>query len=194
MPLTTTPETLDMRQNGFTLAELMVGLAVAGITLTVGVPSMSRFIANQGQVAAGNELVTAMMLARSEAIKQNRFVTVCHSADGQQCSAGEDWHNGWIVFANTSQANADTVDANEQVIRYFNRRGDPRTVSADTAGLNFVSFSPTGTVPTAVTWVLCDRRGEDEARGVALNRAGRARVAPLPAAESEGGAVGAACS
>lgn len=167
------------REEGFTVAELMIGLAVAGITLTMGVPGFTDFVANQTQTTATNEIVTAMTLARSEAIKRNAYVTVCRSRDGVQCSGGSDeWHNGWIVFANTSQDNAATLDADETLLRYFDRRGDKRTIEPNVAGLDFVAFRPTGTVTTSAVWVLCDKRGADHARAVFVDRAGRARALP----------------
>lgn len=163
-------------QSGFTLTELMVGLTVAGITLSVGVPSFSGFVANQTQTRITNDLVIAMGLARSEAIKQNRFVTVCKSDDGLQCNVAARWEDGWIVFANTNQANADTVDAGETVIKYFEATGDDRTIEAETAGVNLVSFRPTGTVTVATNWAICDSHGAERARMVSVDRAGRARV------------------
>ncbi|MDH3587827.1 MAG: GspH/FimT family pseudopilin [Gammaproteobacteria bacterium] len=160
---------------GFTVAELMISLAVTGITLSIGVPGFSSFIANQTQTNATNELVTAMTLARSEAIKQNRFVTVCKSSDGLQCGTTNDWEDGWIVFANTNQANANTVDINETVIRAFEINSDGRSVNPDVTGLNFVAFRPTGTVNINATWLICDSRGDLHARAVQVDRAGRAR-------------------
>lgn len=168
-------------QQGFTLTELMVGLAVMGLTLGIGVPEFSDFVANQTQTSATNDLVTAMTLARSEAIKQNRYVTVCKSDDGLRCGARGGWESGWIVFANTSQLNAATVDPGETVIKAFERNDDKRKITTSVAGLNFVAFRPTGTVTANATWVLCDKRGDVHAKAVAVDRAGRARtVTPEP--------------
>ncbi len=165
------------KNRGFTLAELMIGLAVTGITLSVGVPGFADFISNQTQTSSTNDLVLAMTLARSEAIKQNRFVSVCESSDGLQCGTTGNWKGGWIVFANTSQANADTVDATETVIRYFERNRNERDIDPSVADLNFVAFRPSGTVTVSATWVICDHRGTDFARAVFVDRAGRARSA-----------------
>lgn len=173
-----------LRQKGFTLAELMVALAVTGITLSVGVPGFTDFVANQTQTATTNDLVLAMTLARSEAIKQNRFVTVCESADGLQCGTTGNWNDGWIVFANTSQVNAGTVDATEVVLRIFESgRRDRKIVADAAAAANFVAFRPSGTVTVSATWLVCDHRGKHFAKSVFVDRAGRARsVDPDPQA------------
>ncbi|NND59405.1 MAG: hypothetical protein HKN49_03980 [Gammaproteobacteria bacterium] len=169
-------------QRGYTVTGLLVGLAAAGIALSIGVPSVAGFIANQAQVSATNELVNALDLARDEALRRSRYVTVCRSTNGEQCNAsGNDWKAGWIVFANDSMANINSADANDEILRYFDRRGDKRRVLADRPNLTFVAFTPTGTVAAPVTWTFCDSRGDDEARAITLNRAGRAR-ASLPQA------------
>lgn len=57
-------------------------------------------------VASTNELISALNVTRSEAIKLNRKVTICASSDGKKCAATKKWQNGWIVF----------VDANDDRI------------------------------------------------------------------------------
>lgn len=74
---------------GFTLLELLVTLAVAGILLTVGVPSFASFIQGQRLKSAASELSYALLFARSEAIKRNADVTVSPNSGG--------WQNGWTV-------------------------------------------------------------------------------------------------
>jgi type IV fimbrial biogenesis protein FimT len=88
---------MKSRQSGFTLIELMVSLLVLSILFAAAVPSFREFTRNNRIVATQNDFVTAMSLARSEAIKQSRNVTLCSSADGQSCSGSTDWASGWIV-------------------------------------------------------------------------------------------------
>jgi type IV fimbrial biogenesis protein FimT len=74
---------------GFTLLELLVTLAIAGILLTLGVPSFASFIQGQRLKSAASELSYALLFARSEAIKRNADVTVSPNSGG--------WQNGWTV-------------------------------------------------------------------------------------------------
>jgi type IV fimbrial biogenesis protein FimT len=79
---------LDSRSNrGFTVLELMVTLAVAGVLVTVGVPGFTEIVRNNRVTAQTNELVTAINLARSEAIKRGRNVAVAVTESG----------NGWAA-------------------------------------------------------------------------------------------------
>ena len=94
------------KYSGFTLIELMITLFIVGILLTVGVPSMRTFLQNNQLIATTNELVSSIHIARSEALKLNKKVTICVSADGKSCVSSEKWAQGWIVFVD---ANDDRV-------------------------------------------------------------------------------------
>ncbi len=75
------------RQRGFTLGELMVTLAVAGIAVSIAVPGFNNMMNNNRRIEAVNEFLSTMHVARSEAITRNVRVTVCPSASGDDCEA-----------------------------------------------------------------------------------------------------------
>ncbi len=83
---------------GFTLIELMITLIIVGILLVVGLPSLKGFMQGNQLIAATNELVSALHIARSEAIKLNSRVSICESSNGKDCAVTGKWKNGWIVF------------------------------------------------------------------------------------------------
>jgi len=88
----------NKNQKGFTLIELMVTVAVAIVVLAVGIPMYDRVIENSRSVSIINQMITDLQLARSEAIKQQLFVSLCTSTTGSSCTGGNDWHDGWIVW------------------------------------------------------------------------------------------------
>lgn len=90
---------------GFTLLELMVAVAVVGIVAAIGYPSMTAIIGNSRLGGAANEMVATLQLARLEAVRLNRTVTVCRSVDGVSCSAGAVW-NSWITIADVDRDGA----------------------------------------------------------------------------------------
>src|SRR4030065_950469 len=92
----------EMNERGFTLVELVVVLAVGAILLAIAIPSYA-FLVNSSRLAAvTNDLVTALHLARSEAIKRSIRVTVCKTSNAMAvsplCDATASWQQGWLVF------------------------------------------------------------------------------------------------
>ncbi len=77
---------------GFTLIELMVALAVAGIVLVVGLPGLKSLIQNNRLTTSTNHLVGSLYLARAEAVARNQPVSVCANDP-----VTGDWSRGWFV-------------------------------------------------------------------------------------------------
>ena len=76
-------------QGGFTLIELIIVIAIVAILITVGVPSMREWIANQKVRGSANDLQFDLSYARSEAVKRNANVVLVPS--------GAAWADGWSV-------------------------------------------------------------------------------------------------
>lgn len=81
---------------GFTLIELLVTMAVAGILLTLAVPSFTTIINNNRLVSQTNELVAAIQLTRMEAVRTNSRGIVCRSTDGSTCAAATGAWTKWV--------------------------------------------------------------------------------------------------
>lgn len=163
---------------GFTLVELLVTLAVAAIVLIVGVPGYQNLTANQHSVASINELVTAMNLARSHALKTGKHVTVCRSNNGSTCNEETgNWNEGWIVFVNKSQAGTGVRDEDEELLRAFEPLHGNVSLIPYGSFDHFVAFRPTGDTDFSGSWQYCDSRGTEHAKAVGLFRSGRAQKA-----------------
>jgi len=61
-------------QRGFNLIEVLVAIAVIGVLLSLGAPSLGEWLQNQQIRAATEAIVNGMQVARGEAIKRNRAV------------------------------------------------------------------------------------------------------------------------
>lgn len=88
-------------QHGFTLIELLVTISLASILLAIAVPSFRELTIGNRLTTQANEFAAAVQLARSEAIKRNRNVTLCRVASNQPdtcVTSSADWTN-WIVLA-----------------------------------------------------------------------------------------------
>jgi len=83
---------------GFTLVELIVVVALAVILVTLAAPSFQGLIQNTRASSRANEFISAVSLARSEAVKRGTAVELCASADAASCSnVDSDWTTSWIV-------------------------------------------------------------------------------------------------
>jgi type IV fimbrial biogenesis protein FimT len=89
-------------ERGFSLVELLGVLAIATILMTSAAPMFSWTTSSYRISGQINTLVGDLMYARSEAIKTGIPVTVCASADGATCLAGNNWQAGWIIFSDTN--------------------------------------------------------------------------------------------
>lgn len=84
---------------GFTLLELMVTVAVLAIVMSVAVPSFVNLVNGNRLTAQSNEILAALLLARTEAIKRNESMVFCHSDDSINCTVppAAGWQ-GWLVL------------------------------------------------------------------------------------------------
>ncbi len=93
-------------EKGFTLLELMIGLAILGIVTALAAPSMSNMIGNGRISGISNDLATAMRFAKAESTARLTPVTICTSnAAGTDCDDAIAWREGWIVFTNAGLDN-----------------------------------------------------------------------------------------
>ena len=150
---------------GFTLIELLVALAVAAILLTVAVPNYQIFMMNSRMASQANEVVGALSLARSEAVKRGAQVSVCASSNGSSCTGG--WAQGLIVR-----------DASG-VIRVQPALTGGSTLSAAGAVTTIV-YTPNGrtTLAAATTLTLCPPApAKVKGRAIQVELTGRPYVA-----------------
>ncbi|MGH8639559.1 MAG: GspH/FimT family pseudopilin, partial [Burkholderiales bacterium] len=75
---------------GFTLIELMITLAILAIVITVGVPSLSDFVASQRVRTTASDIIADMAFARAEAIKESRIAIMAPIN-------AANWKDGWRI-------------------------------------------------------------------------------------------------
>lgn len=165
------------RPFGFSLVELVVVLAVVGVLSALAAPTFAAVVRNSRITASTNDLLATLHLARSEAVKRGRRVTVCTSRDQVTCVPNIHWHNGWLVFEDLN-GNA-LREADEPSIYVAPARPQGLRITAGSQMANYISYVPTGATrlingglqPDTLTVCL-----EGSGRRIVINVAGRARV------------------
>ena len=75
-------------QAGFTLLEMLVTLAIAGLIAGIGYPAVARGIERQEFVRAVADIKLALREARSQAIRQDMRTPIARDPDGRLTAAG----------------------------------------------------------------------------------------------------------
>lgn len=81
----------------------MITVGVASILMALAVPSFNQMIVSSRLTAQSNDVLAAITLARSEAIKRNGSVTLCRAdtSTATDCSSSAGVWQNWIIRAGT---------------------------------------------------------------------------------------------
>jgi type IV fimbrial biogenesis protein FimT len=79
---------ISSNNNGFTLVELMITIAVAAILVTVAIPSFRDLMARNELVTVTKAWVSAINSARADAVKLNLQVALCGEDDAPTSGVG----------------------------------------------------------------------------------------------------------
>lgn len=80
---------------GFTLAELMVTVALMSILASFALPAVGEFTARNQRDALKHALSSSLITTRTTAIIQGYWVEICGSSDGENCD--HEWSSGWVI-------------------------------------------------------------------------------------------------
>ena len=121
---------------GFTLIELMVTIAVLAIIVSIAAPNISTQLANQRVKATTATLVNALKEAKAESVIRRQNINVVYSSTAKT-----------IVLQNTSNTVLSTYSINSK-----------STISISPETVTTVTFQPNKMTSnsTQVTYTICD--------------------------------------
>jgi len=163
------------QQLGFTLIELMVTLSVIGIMAAIATPSFSDLIQDNRLTTRSNELLAAVALTRSEAIKRGENVVICQSSTQSSCGgSNNNWHQGWMVFVD-DDAQGDFDAGTDEILSVRSALGDNLTLSLGSSSIAYGGDGLASNVNANLSFLLCDDRGNDHRTGLGISVTGRVR-------------------
>jgi type IV fimbrial biogenesis protein FimT len=125
---------------GYTLLELLVTLAIAAVLMTFVVPGFRGLIERNNVATTSNELLGALLYARSEAVRIEADVTMTPETDGWLVEVDENGHpdDGTILVDQTVDNNnvalTENIEANEVT---YNARGRADITVGDSIDISF---------------------------------------------------------
>jgi type IV fimbrial biogenesis protein FimT len=171
-------------QEGFTLLECLVAVAIMAILTVLAVPGFRDLLVRRSVLVTADALVSDLRFARAEAIKRGTQVSMCRSANGSACSATGNWVDGWIVFVD--RRTKGVVDTGDEVLRVQSRQPQLESIASDNPGTDKASFNflPMGmSGPATQTFKLTPvaPAPSNSLRVVCVSSQGRPRLAPAGA-------------
>ena len=153
---------------GFTLIELLIVIAIMSMVIAIGLPNFKSIITGSRLTSATNAMVSALQLARFEALKQHKRVFVKKNTN---------WQNGWIVFVDSNSNK--TQDVNEPTLAMFDALNSIIAITNNlaTAAAGYVYYDENGRSSTNGTFSFCSPAGiNQDFRSVVIATTGRVYV------------------
>lgn len=165
---------MNARMRGFTLMEILTAMAVALIALCIGIPGLGQLLDRHRQLAATNEILAQLALARSWAIARGQSVALCPSNDRQRCDSRIEWSGEWIIYADPDGNRQ--PDGNNDILTASTAPGSPGLRVLTSSGRPQMRYLPDGRGSgNNLTFRLCD--DQVIVAEVLVSATGRARAA-----------------
>lgn len=158
------------KKNGFTVTELLVGIAIAGILTTIAVPKLNDLVISMRVDNEISELNRLLLTARNSAINSGVNTIICPLAP--KCS--NNWHNEISVFIDNN--NDGDYDANDTIVKV---KAAIRASDKLQYGQNSLIYTPSGNLsssPANSPFSYCPADDADKARGIIVSASGRSYI------------------
>ena len=163
-------------RKGFSAIELLATVAILAVLTATALPAFSALTERLRLRTATHDLVSALALARSEAVHRGRRAVVWNEHG--------DWSRGWLLFVD---ANGNGLwDEGDTLVRRWPGYGNAVRITANTPLSGYIAYLPSGQARLISNAMqmgsLCVSAagGRQSGHRIVLSRGGRVRVETLP--------------
>lgn len=139
--------------NGFTLFELIVTIAILAIIATLAAPNLSQMLHNTKVNTSSGEILSFLQQSRTESIRLGKTVTVCGSSDGSSCLSANktNWSTGLIAMHSGSTTPIQKLIFDSAQLSVT----APDAITFNTVGSTTAEHEITVTIPGTNTYSVC---------------------------------------
>jgi len=151
---------------GFTIIEMMIAIAIAGVLAALAGPSYTAMVKNNCMTTKTNSLITSLQHARSEAVLRKQDVTISTSkSSGDADYATNEWGPGWIVSTDVGGVNT--------TIRVVQLNCATTTFDETSGGKGSFTYDSSGFTNDTAVFDICDDRTGETGKQIQINSLGR---------------------
>lgn len=151
------------KQQGFTLTELLIVIAIAAIMATIALPNMSGWIASRRIASHAEQVANLLRFSRGEAVRLNLPVYICPTQvkkDGtgnNRCDLGKK-EQGMLAFGDKNGNKAYDGDAEDVFLRNVVLNDDIKdkriNYTFNHIAFNHIAFGRTRSTADRVVWTF----------------------------------------
>ena len=158
---------------GFTMIELLITIAIAGILAAIAMPNLNDFLVRMRVDNEVSEMHRLLLTARNSAINTGLNTTVCPLDSTQTCT--DNWEKTISVFTNTT-VTTNEMDGTDILIKIKEAVKANDIFKISNAGA--IVYSPTGRTLTgnANQLTYCPHEYSDASNGIDISTSGRSYI------------------
>jgi type IV fimbrial biogenesis protein FimT/type IV fimbrial biogenesis protein FimU len=157
-----------MKVKGFTLVELMIGIAITGILVMLASPALSSFIVKLRVDNEIGEMHRLALMTRNQAISTVQSVTLCPLDSSNKCI--NSWADELTLFTDANNNRVFESGLNEEIIQIRSAltNSDQLTFSATS-----LTYTPEGRTRQQGTFRYCPKDYDKYSRALIVSLSGR---------------------